>query len=135
MLLRVFYLRAFSDLLDLCCRRCVSVAGSAAYIFENPRVFSKVRRSASSPPLVQSLGKTFEILGDVSAPAWASVLWLLTSRLRLRSGDGWSDHHTTTWWVRPPRVAGATADFEADMGTLVGRLDGFVADMEVSCGH
>ena len=62
------------------------------------------------------------------------VLWLLTSRLRLRSGDGLGGHHTTTWWVRPPRVAGATAGFEADMGLLVGRLDGVVADMEVSCG-
>ena len=35
MLLRVFYLRAFSDLLDLCCRRCVSVAGSAVAFFKN----------------------------------------------------------------------------------------------------
>ena len=48
--------------------------------------------------------------------------------------DGLGGHHTTTWWVRPPRVAGATAGFEADMGLLVGRLDGVVADMEVSCG-
>ena len=62
------------------------------------------------------------------------VLLLLTSRLRLKSRDGWGGHHTATWWVRPPRVAGTTAGFEADMGPLVGHLDGFVADMEVSCG-
>ena len=55
--------------LDLCCRCCASVAGSAVYLFENPSVYSKVRRSASLPPLLQSLLESFAILLAVSALA------------------------------------------------------------------
>ena len=69
MLLRVSCSRAFSVSLDLRHRRCVSVAGCARYFFVKCSTSAKVRGSASSPPLPQSLRKTFEILLHVLAPA------------------------------------------------------------------